>query len=106
MVRAFNATRLSADTLAQPRKRSTWKLTYTQQHAVSFIGSACVLGGILTSLLLCTPDPGQTSSGAVRPVLVACSGLLSGRPCQQRGEHALPIELAAFVPSDDRRGHL
>lgn len=106
MVRASIAMRLAASALAPSGKRTTRKLNHTTQHALSFFGSACVLGGLLTSVLLCTPNQGHIGPAVAQPALSACIGLPAGRPCERSGEHSKPALFAAHSSVATRRAQL
>ena len=103
MVRARNAMRLAADALAPSIFNRPLKLTIAARHALSFLGSACVLTGVMMSLLLCVVGQSNTATAIEQAQVASCSGLPEGRPCQRRGEHALFAQIAFKSPADSRR---
>lgn len=106
MVRASIAMRLAASALAPSSKKTPRKLSHATQHALSFFGSACVLSGLLTSVLLCTPNQSHIGPVVAQPVISACIGLPAGRPCERRGEHAITAQFVSDNSAGDRRARL
>lgn len=102
MVRARIATRLVADALAPPKINRPLKLTLAARHALSFLGSACVLSGVMMSLLLCVTGQSRTATAIEQPQLASCSKLPAGRPCQKRGEHPFSTQIVFNNPADSR----
>lgn len=102
MVRGSIAMRSAAHALAPSRNRKTQRATEATRHALSFIGSACVLNGLLASLLFCVLSNGHVEQVAEAPRPALCAGLPAGRPCEKQA--AWPA-VAKSVPAAQRRAH-